>query len=112
MGLYNSLPDPGAQPKEDRATSSDGGETRGGVECRKASLAMVGLLEVANQRPFYRYNGMWTRQMENASFANIFLWWLGIRVEKSGIHLAPEGELLSYERVAANLNGIQSNTCI
>jgi len=106
----NSLSDQGAE--HGNATASEGRESRASVESRKTNLAMLRLMEIANERPYYRYNGMWTRQMENASFANIFLWWLGIRVEKSGIHLAPEGELLSYERVAANLNGIQSNTCI
>jgi len=45
--------------------------------------------------------------MENASFENIFLWWLGIRVGESRVHLETEGELLSYERVAALLHGSQ-----
>jgi hypothetical protein len=100
-----SLSDQGAQ--HSNTTASEGRELLANVESRKTNLAMLRLMEIANERPYYRYNGMWTRQMENASFENIFLNWLGIRVGDSGIHLEAEGELLSYERVAASLNGIQ-----
>ena len=105
MENLNSLSDQGAQ--HGNAKASEGRESRASVESRKTNLAMLRLMEIANERPYYRYNGMWTRQMENASFENIFLWWLGIRVGDSGIHLEAEGELLSYEQVAALLNGIQ-----
>jgi len=110
VGILNSLSNQGAQPanqKHGGATASEGGESLASVESRKTNLAMLKLMEVANQRPYYRYNGMWARQMENASFENIFLWWLGIRVGESRVHLETEGELLSYERVAALLHGSQ-----
>ena len=83
-------------------------ESRASAESRKAKRAMDRLKEVANQRPYYRYNGMWSRQIENASFAKIFLFWLGVRFgEGNNVRLEQEGTLLSYEQVALFLGGMQ-----
>lgn len=109
MDFLNSSSEHEAQP----STVSGGSERKSNepqasVESQKTKSAILKLKEVSDQRPYYRYNGMWVRQMENASFANILLWWLGIRFNDTGVYLAAEGDLLSYERVAALLHGIRS----
>jgi len=86
-------------------------ESRAVAESQKTKLAILKLKELSNQRPYYRYNGMWSRQMENASFVNILLWWLGIRLGDSEAHLEAEGDLLSYERVADLLHSIRFREC-
>ena len=111
VDFLNSSSELDAQPSTVSGRSErKSSEQRASVESQK--IAILKLKEVSDQRPYYRYNGMWGRQMENASFANILLWWLGIRFNDAGAYLAAEGDLLSYERVAALLHGIRYNTLI
>jgi len=56
--------------------------------------------ELADQHPYHKYNGMWTRQMENLSFCFVFLFWLGSSRENR-----KEGKLLSYQEVANEIGG-------
>jgi len=55
------------------------------------------LSEVASKYPYYKYNGMWTRDIQNATFAIVFCGWLGgFKVEDSQ---AQTGRLLTIEEV-------------
>lgn len=56
--------------------------------------------ELADQHPYHKYNGMWTRQMENLSFCIVFTTWLGSFGDSH-----EEGKLLSYDAVAMELGG-------
>jgi hypothetical protein len=56
--------------------------------------------EIADQQPYYKYNGIWSRHMENASFILVFLTWIG----GEGGH---EGRLLTYEEVALQMGGMR-----
>lgn len=59
------------------------------------------LNEVASKHPYYKYNGMWTREMQNTSFAVVFWGWLR---RHSLDHDRREGELLAIEEVGKLLN--------
>ena len=52
--------------------------------------------EIADDQPYYKYNGIWSRHMENASFVLVFLTWIG---GEGG----DEGKLLTYEEVARRM---------
>ena len=60
--------------------------------------------ELADQHPYHKYNGMWSRHMENASFLVVFLAWLGLP-GGTRTPLYPEGTLLTYEQVATEMGG-------
>jgi len=60
--------------------------------------------ELADQHPYHKYNGMWSRHMENASFLIVFLAWLGLP-GGTRTPIYPEGTLLTYEQVAAEMGG-------
>ena len=57
--------------------------------------------EIADDQPYYKYNGIWSRHMENASFVLVFLTWIG---GEGG----DEGKLLTYEEVARRMARIWS----
>jgi hypothetical protein len=61
---------------------------------------LAAIQELADQHPYHKYNGMWTRQMENLSFCFVFLYWLG-----SSRGNRKEGKLLSYKEVADEIGG-------
>ena len=61
--------------------------------------------ELANQQPYHKYNGMWSRHMESASFIVVFLSWLGL-FSGPGATLSREGTLLTYEQVADAMGGL------
>jgi hypothetical protein len=63
----------------------------------KQTIAKV--KNVADQYPYYKYNGIWSRYMESYSFALVLAGWLGWLGE-------PEGTLLSYQRVAIEMGGM------
>ena len=54
--------------------------------------------EIADRYPYYKYNGIWSRQMENMSFGIVLAGWLG------GYNDV-EGTLLTYEQVAEKMGG-------
>jgi hypothetical protein len=69
-----------------------------GPALEKSVMAVGEIKTVADKYPYYKYNGMWSRYMENFSFALVFAGWLGILGD-------PEGTLLSYQRVANYMKG-------
>ncbi|KAL6715645.1 Translin-1 [Lecanora helva] len=54
---------------------------------------VVKLGEIASKHPYYKYNGMWSREMQNACFAIIFWGWLSSRTKGS------TGQLFKIEEV-------------
>ena len=62
--------------------------------------SLVKIKELADQHPYYKFNGMWNRQMENLSFCIVFTGWLGPFRENR-----EEGKLLSYDEVAKEMGG-------
>jgi len=66
---------------------------------QKATIGQ--LAEVASKYPYYKYNNIWTRDIQNATFAMIFARWL---VGKDG----KQGELMTIEQVGDAL-GIPVN---
>ena len=63
--------------------------------------------EVADQYPYYKYCGLWSRHMENHSFLIILTGWLGM-YDKSGNAVFAnrlEGNLMTYEQVAQRMGG-------
>jgi Translin family len=67
---------------------------------------LKGLKELANQKPYYKYNGIWSRHMESVSFAVLFMGWIGLLSGDSlEIGSGTEGTLLTYEEVARHLEG-------
>lgn len=69
----------------------------------EASLRKI--QEIANQRPYYKYNGIWSRHMETLSFCIIFMSWLGWDVSEGKVVFRDEGNLLTYEQVAKRMDG-------
>ncbi|KAI9697759.1 MAG: hypothetical protein M1836_004435 [Candelina mexicana] len=60
------------------------------------------LSEVASKYPYYKYNGLWTRDIQNACFAIVLCGWLGgFGAEGSG---SQHGRLLAIEEVGQILN--------
>jgi hypothetical protein len=57
------------------------------------------LKELANTQPYYKFNGMWARQMEALSYDVILHYW-ALTFMESERHGRPEPQLLSYEKVA------------
>ena len=64
------------------------------------------IVELANQQPYYKYNGMWSRQMETASYIVVLMGWLGVDFENGKAVRQKEGRLCTYEEVAQRLGGI------
>jgi hypothetical protein len=62
-------------------------------------------MQLANQHPYYKYNGMWTRQMETYCFCTVFLGWLGLDVQDGKLVHGQEGKLFTYEEVAQRMGG-------
>lgn len=58
------------------------------------------LNQVASKHPYYRYNTMWSREMQNASFAVVLWGWL--RSYTSG-YTGQKGELFAIEEVGKRL---------
>jgi hypothetical protein len=65
---------------------------------KKAILAP--LKELANTQPYYKFNGMWARQMEALSYDVILHYWALTFMESERNGPRPEPQLLSYEKVA------------
>ncbi|KAH8599382.1 putative Translin-1 [Bisporella sp. PMI_857] len=60
------------------------------------------LAEATLNSPYYKYNGMWTRDVQNVIFSILFCGWLG---GLGGAELVPEaGKLLTIEEVGKVLN--------
>lgn len=54
------------------------------------------LNEVASKHPYYKYNSMWSREMQNASFAIVFWGWLRSYTSE---YNGEQGELFAIEEV-------------
>lgn len=59
------------------------------------------LANISSKMPYYKFNGMYSSQVQNASFSAVFAHWLGLNLLGSGT-LAP-GNLLTIEEVATVL---------
>jgi len=62
--------------------------------------------QFADQQPYYKYNGMWTRHMENMSYAVVFSHWTWTCATSEARTGKAEPQLLSYQEVAKKLGGI------
>ena len=71
------------------------------AEKLKAETArlLAPLKELANTQPYYKFNGMWARQMEALSYSVILQYW-ALTFMESERRGHPEPKLLSYEKVA------------
>jgi hypothetical protein len=69
------------------------------------AITLRKIQELANQRPYYKYNGIWSRHMETLSFCIIFMSWLGWDVSEGKVVFREEGNLLNYEQVAKRMGG-------
>ncbi|KAG0646223.1 Translin [Hyphodiscus hymeniophilus] len=56
------------------------------------------LAEIASKSPYYKYNGMWSRDVQNVIFAILFCGWLG------GMGTSDAGKLLTIEEVGKVLD--------
>ncbi|ODQ50855.1 Translin [Saitoella complicata NRRL Y-17804] len=63
--------------------------------------ALKQLSDVASEHPYYKYNGMWTNQLQQASYCAVLYAWLGGSISES---VAQEGRLLSIEEVGQVLD--------
>ncbi|TGO81356.1 hypothetical protein BPOR_1191g00040 [Botrytis porri] len=61
------------------------------------------LADIASNHPYYKYNGIWTRDVQNVIFAILLCGWLG-GLNKDG-KLAQSGRLLTIEEVGEILQG-------
>jgi hypothetical protein len=71
-----------------------------GLTSRGLQETLVKIKELADQHPYYKFNGMWNRQMESLSFCIVFTGWLGSFRDNR-----EEGKLLSYDEVAKEMGG-------
>ena len=64
--------------------------------------------KIANTHQYYKYNSIWSRQMETCSFIIVFMGFLGIDIEETGklVNCTKE-RLFTYEEVAERLQGLQ-----
>lgn len=66
-------------------------------------IASIGkLAEITSKSPYYKYNGMWTRDVQNVVFSILFCGWLG-GMGVDGIS-AQSGKLFTIEEVGKILN--------
>jgi len=66
-------------------------------------IASIGkLAEITSNQPYYKYNGMWTRDVQNVIFSILFCGWLG-GMGVAGIS-AESGKLFTIEEVGTILN--------
>jgi Translin family len=73
-------------------------------------ISLRKIQELANQQPYYKYNGIWSRHMETLSFCIIFMSWLGWDVSEGKFVFREEGNLLTYEQVARRMGGKHIDT--
>lgn len=97
--------------------SSHGSQSSQGSQGSQSSQSVhdindliVKIGEVANQQPYHKYNGMWSRHMETASFVIVFLAWLGL--PGAGVFLRQEGILPTYQQVADAMGGLSLSPAI
>lgn len=69
------------------------------------SETLSNIKKLVDQQPYYKFNMMWSRHMENLSFVVVFMHWIETcqESEKKTGHAEPK--LLSYEEVAKVLTG-------
>jgi hypothetical protein len=75
----------------------------------KEQIASVGkLAEITSNTPYYKYNGLWTRDVQNVIYSILFCGWLGgIALEGAP---AATGKLFTIEEVGNILNGMSSSS--
>jgi len=61
------------------------------------------LAAISSNSPYYKYNGLWTRDVQNVVFSILFCGWLG---GMSSYIKAEQGKLLTIEEIGAILNGV------
>jgi Translin family len=61
---------------------------------------LVKIKELADQQPYHKYNGMWSRQLESFCFGIVYSVWFRTYVQSEKSDLAPKAELISYDQVA------------
>ncbi|KAG4423795.1 hypothetical protein IFR04_003091 [Cadophora malorum] len=59
------------------------------------------LAAISSNSPYYKYNGLWTRDVQNVVFSILFCGWLG---GMSSYIKAEQGKLLTIEEIGAILN--------
>ncbi len=60
-------------------------------------LLLASLASKASAAPYYKYNDLWSRQLQTAAFCSVFCAWLGCDLIKGGAY--KKGSLLSLESV-------------
>jgi len=68
---------------------------------------IVSLSSIASQHPYYKHNEMWSRALQNAAFATLFLHWLGWNVVEKQVEreASSPGRLLSLEDLGTVFGG-------
>jgi hypothetical protein len=87
---------------------SQGSQSSQTVQDINDLIAKIG--ELADQQPYHKYNGMWSRHMEIASFIIVFLAWLGL--PGAGVANRQEGTLPTYKQVADAMGGLSLSPAI
>src|SRR5436190_4948364 len=96
QGLTSEMPE---LEDETERRYTDGAKSTG-LMTRGLQEALVQIKELADQHPYYKFNGMWNRQMESLSLCIVFTGWLGSFRDNR-----EEGKLLSYDEVAKEMGG-------
>ena len=94
----------GSQGSQGNQDSQGSQGSQGSQAIQNVCLPITKIKELADQQPYHKYNGMWSRHMESVSFILVFFAWLGLSGGE-GIALCPEGNLLTYEQVAGSMGG-------
>jgi hypothetical protein len=68
--------------------------------------------QMANKRQYYKYNGIWARNMEVCSFCIVFMGFLGLDVDDSRLITGQKGRLFTYEEVAQRLERLNTDNLI
>lgn len=74
-------------------------ESREHFASQKEKVAQ--LSSIASKMPYYKYNGLFSTQLQNASYATVMAHWLGLNLVGSGT--VQPGTLLSLEEVGSVL---------
>ncbi|KAF2103980.1 putative Translin-1 [Rhizodiscina lignyota] len=72
--------------------------TAGNAAIQAEADTVAKLSTTASQQPYYKWNNMWSRQMQDVIFSILLCGWLGANPTE------PSGQLLTIERVASILN--------
>jgi hypothetical protein len=62
-------------------------------DSHSVTVPLAKIKSIANEQPYYKYNQIWSKNMENVSFCYVLR------------NYIQEEKLLSYEQVAQNMGG-------